>query len=125
MIAKATTATAIDLFAGAGGFTEGARLGRGRDEFGDRFLFPYYSNGCGKTGRSLDRPIGTIATVDGWAVADGDRMRMLTIDEYRAGMGFRSDYALPSARRPAINLLGNAVPPPLAAHVVSEVASRI
>lgn len=98
-----------------------ARVDRGRREVGQRFVMPYYGRGSGLTGRSLDRPLGTVTTLDRWAVVDGDRMRMLTVPEYRAVMGFRSDYALPPQRRPAIQMLGNAVPPPLAAAVLSEI----
>lgn len=100
------------------------RAANGRREFGRRFVMPYYGSGSGLTGRSLDRPIGTIMTRDRWAVVDGDRMRMLTVDEYKRAMGFPADYWLPKARYKAIHLLGNAVPPPLARHVVSSVASR-
>ncbi len=38
------------------------RWKNGRKTFGDRFLMPFYGSGSGKTGRSLDRPIGTITT---------------------------------------------------------------
>jgi DNA (cytosine-5)-methyltransferase 1 len=50
----------------------------GRAEQGKRFVMPYYGNGSGKTGRSLDRPIGTVTTRDRWALVDDKRMRMLT-----------------------------------------------
>lgn len=90
-----------------------ARIQRARrDGYGSRFVMPYYSSGSGLTGRSLDRPIGTITTRDRWAVVDGDRMRMLQTPEYRAIMGFPSDYALPAVRKDAIFMLGNAVTPP-------------
>jgi DNA (cytosine-5)-methyltransferase 1 len=96
---------------------ERIRDGRGRGW--DRFLISYYGNT--KTARSIDRPIGTITTRDRWAVVDGDRMRMLTPAECRRAMGFREDYILPTRGRLAVHMLGNAVPPPLAAHVISEV----
>jgi len=88
-----------------------ARVANGRRRFGERFLMPYYGSGSGLTGRSLDRPIGTITTRDRWAVVDGDRMRMLIVPESRAGMGFRPDYILPSDPRLAVHVLGNAVAP--------------
>lgn len=88
-----------------------ARIENGRRRFGDRFLAPYYGKGSGLTGRSLDRPIGTITTRDRWSVIDGDRMRMLTKDENRAAMGFRPDYILPSDPKLALHMLGNAVAP--------------
>lgn len=69
----------------------------------------YYTNT--KTGRSLDRPIGTITTRDRWAVVDGDKMRMLTRFECRDAMSFPSNYQLPDNHRLAVHLLGNAVCP--------------
>lgn len=95
------------------------RVARGRSECGSRFLMPYYGSGSGLTGRGLDRPIGTITTVDRWAVVDGDRMRMLTLDENRAAMGFRPGYGLPAAHKPALKMLGNAVCPPVAEELIS------
>ena len=97
-----------------------ARAAAGRKAFGRRFVMPYYGRGSGDTGRSLDRPIGTITTRDRWAVVDGDRMRMLQVPEYRAAMGFPSDYKLPDNRAQAIHLLGNAVCPPVATEIVRQ-----
>jgi DNA (cytosine-5)-methyltransferase 1 len=95
-----------------------------RQGLGDRFLIPYYGSGSGLTGRSLGRPLGTVTTRDRWAVIDGDRMRMLQPwCEYKAAMGFRADYQLPTARTPAIHLLGNAVCPPQAADILIALAT--
>lgn len=94
------------------------RVDSGRERFGDRFVMPYYGSGSGLTGRSLERPLGTITTRARWAVVDGDRMRMLTNDESRAAMGFRAGYRLPEATTQALHLLGNAVCPPVAADLV-------
>lgn len=91
-----------------------ARIARGRASLGPRFLAPYYGSGSGETGRSLDRPLGTVTTLDRWALIDGDRMRMLQPTELRAAMGFPTSYRLPADRRTAIHLLGNAVCPPVA-----------
>jgi DNA (cytosine-5)-methyltransferase 1 len=85
------------------------RAKAGRAAHGDRFLMSYYTNT--KTGRSLDRPIGTITTRDRWAVVDGDKMRMLTSFECRDAMSFPSNYQLPDNHRLAVHLLGNAVCP--------------
>jgi len=97
------------------------RIANGRKRFGDVFIAPYYGSGSGETGRSLDRPIGTISTVDGWSVINGGYMRMLTKEEYRAGMGFRDSYQLPQVKRPAVHMLGNAVCPPLVKRIVTHV----
>jgi len=98
-----------------------ARIENGRRDFGARFLAPYYSDGSGLTGRSLDRPIGTITTKARWSLIDGERMRMLTVDEQRAAMGFPADYALPSAATQAIHLLGNAVVPAVAKELTTQI----
>lgn len=95
-----------------------ARIARGREEQGRTFLAPYYGSGSGETGRSLDRPLGTVTTLDRWALVDGDRMRMLQPSELRAAMGFPATYRLPTNRRLAIHLLGNAVCPPVARAIV-------
>lgn len=98
-----------------------ARVASGRARLGARFLTPYYGSGSGLTGRSLDRPLGTVTTRDRWAVIDGDRMRMLTVVEYRRAMGFHDGYRLPAARAAAIGLLGNAVCPPMARWAVERI----
>lgn len=97
-----------------------ARVAAGRARFGERFVMPYYGSGSGLTGRSLDRPLGTVTTRDRWALVDGDRMRMLTVGEYRAAMGFPATYQLPADRPTAIHMLGNAVVPAAASWVVSK-----
>ncbi|MGQ3054244.1 MAG: DNA cytosine methyltransferase [Roseateles sp.] len=95
------------------------RIAAGRAAFGDRFVTPYYSKGSGLTGRSIHRPIGSLTTVDRWAVIDGDRMRMLQIHEAKAVMGMREDYALPKVKRAAMHLLGNGVCPPVMADLLT------
>lgn len=95
-----------------------ARVAAGRARHGHRFLAPYYGSGSGLTGRCLSRPIGTITTLDRWAVVDGDRMRMLTADENRAAMGFPVGYQLPTRHKDAVHMLGNAVCPVVARDVI-------
>lgn len=94
----------------------------GRVSHGRRFLVAYYGNERG--GRSLDHPLGTVTTRDRYAVVDGPRMRMLSVSEYRAAMGFPEGYSLPSNRRLAIHLLGNAVCPPVASAVLRALAAH-
>lgn len=93
------------------------RIRNGRREHGDRFLIPYYGNST--TGRSLERPIGTITCVDRYALIDGYHMRMLTWREYMRFMAFPDNYKLPDDQRIATDLLGNAVPPPMATAVIN------
>ena len=96
-----------------------ARISAGRRAFGSRFLAPYYGSGSGETGRSLDRPIGTLTTRARWAVVDGDRMRMVSASEGRALMSFPADYLLPANEAQAWHLLGNAVAPAQARDVIN------
>lgn len=98
-----------------------SRVASGRSRYGDRFVMPYYGGGSGLTGRSLDRPLGTITTRDRWALVDGDHMRMLSAQECRAGMGFPPDYILPNSHRLAVHMLGNAVCPPVARDVIEAI----
>ena len=99
-----------------------ARVARGRRELGcDRFVMPYNGSGSGLTGRSLTRPLGTVTAADRWAVVDGDTMRMLTVAELRAAMGFPSSYVLPEQRCHATQMLGNAIVPAVAAAAVRAV----
>lgn len=93
------------------------RVAAGRAEHGDTFLISYY--GMSKTGRSLDRPIGTITTRDRWAIVHGDQMRMLTRFECRDAMSFPADYKLPDNHRLAVHLLGNAVCPVPVARIIN------
>lgn len=96
-----------------------ARIDAGRKAHGCRFVAPYFGSGSGLTGRSLDRPVGTITTRDRWAVIDGDRMRMLSVDECRKAMGFPSGYQLPARAKDAMHMLGNAVVPMVACDVIN------
>lgn len=97
------------------------RVRAGRRAFGERFIMPYYKSGSGLTGRSLDRPVGTITTRDRWAVVDGDRMRMFNRWECRDAMSFPRSYELPDNHRLAVHLMGNAVPPEPARRLITAV----
>lgn len=100
------------------------RVARARAEgHGDRFVCPYYSSGSGLTGRSLDRPIGTITTLDRWLVVDGDVGRVLSVSEIKEFMSFPQDYYLAGTRRDQIVQLGNAIPPLMAAGVLQQVVN--
>lgn len=97
---------------------------------GERFLVAYY--GGEKHGRPLSKPLGTITTRARFAVVDGPRMRMLNTQEVRKAMGFPEEYRLPgpcrdhkgeplTAHEAAVYMLGNAVPPPVARELVSQI----
>lgn len=98
------------------------RAERGLREVGPRFAMPFYGSGSGETGRSLDRPIGTVTTRDRWALADftGERpvIRMMQPGEYAGAMSLRRDYRLPKVRAQAIHLMGNMVCPRVATKII-------
>lgn len=100
-----------------------ARLVNARAELGADFLVPYYGSETG--GRSLDRPIGTLTTVDRYALVRGDRGRMLSVAEALRLSSFSEGYRLAGNRRDGIKLVGNCVPPLLARHVVRSVVETL
>lgn len=98
------------------------RVAHGRRTLGKGpMLMAYYgtAQGC----RSLDRPIGTVTTRERYALVQGDRLRMLTVAEYRRAMGFPAGYVLPRQKRLAVHLLGNAVCPPVAWRIMEALCS--
>ncbi len=95
---------------------------------GDPFLVPYYGawrKGSRVVVYPLTRPLGTLTTVDRYALArrDGDTwgVRMLTPDEMARAFGFPPGYALRGTRRERVHQIGNAVCPPVAAWLLSRV----
>ncbi len=98
------------------------RIRRGRARCGRRFLSQHVTNHWGVR---LSEPIRTITTKNQWLLVDGDRYRMLTVRELARGMAFRDSYAWPAeaSRVECIQGLGNAVPPPMVAPIIQQVAS--
>lgn len=90
-----------------------------RKIYGNSFLIAYY--GMEKKGRSLDKPLGTVTTRDRFAIIDGKFMRMLTVEEYRRAMGFPASYQLPKTKKHAVEMLGNAVCPPVIKEVMNQI----
>ncbi len=100
----------------------------GREYRGTRFLAPYYgATRESGVGRSVDRPLGTLTTKDRYGlVSDCHKwLRMLTIDECRAAMGFPKGYTLDRRKTVAMKQLGNAVVPTAAEWVVRQVVNSI
>ncbi|RQO58007.1 DNA (cytosine-5-)-methyltransferase [Paucibacter sp. KBW04] len=102
-----------------------ARIAAGRRAHGDRFLAPYYGSGSGESGRSLGRPIGTLTTKARWALIDGEQMRMVSAAEGAKLMGFPNGYRFPANEATAWHLIGNAVPPPMAADVIDALRTAV
>lgn len=91
------------------------RIARGR-ELGARFLLHQVTD---KPGRALERPIGTITCAAAhWHLVEGDLVRQLTVRELARAQGFADSYHLPAETSHATRLIGNAIPPPLAAAVI-------
>lgn len=117
-----TARAVLDLDAGPWADTAGwcaktqGRLVNARAQHGAEFLVPYYGSETG--GRSLDRPIGTLTTVDRYALVRGDRGRMLTVAEALRLSSFPDGYALAGNRRDGVKMVGNSVPPQLAGYVI-------
>lgn len=88
------------------------RVRNGRAEFGDVFLDAAY--GTERSGRSLDKPIGTITTVNKHSVVMGDYIRPITIAEAAAAQSFPKDYLWPPSLTETKRMIGNAVPPLMA-----------
>ena len=87
------------------------RVRNGRKRFGDHFIMPYYGKGSGLTGRDINRPIGTITTLDRWALVRGDEMRMLNANEALAAQTFHPTTLRPDNHKLTMHMAGNAVPP--------------
>ena len=88
-----------------------SRVANGRARFGDQFIMPYYGKGSGLTGRDMGRPIGTITTLDRWALVRGSEMRMLSANEALAAQSFPTSTLRPDNHRLTMHMAGNAVPP--------------
>ena len=95
------------------------QIRNGRRIWGQRFLAIY--NGSEINGRSVDKPLPTITTHDRIRIIDGDRSRLLSIEEARAAMGFPAGYRLPRQHTIALRLLGNAVVPPIAQEIITQI----
>lgn len=100
------------------------RVASGRKRHGERFLAPFYGTGSGETGRSIQRPCGTLTTKDRWAVIRGDQMRVLQPAEQAAIMGMRSDIILPKTKTVATKMLGNAVCPEVPRQLLNTLRSQ-
>lgn len=99
------------------------RVIRGQVDHGADCLVPYY--GAAEGGRSLDRPIGTLTTVDRYALVRGDLARMLTVPEMLRLSSFPVGYQLAGTKRDGVKLIGNCVPPALAAWVIRHVTEAL
>lgn len=96
------------------------RIAAGRARCGRRFLSQHVT---GHKGVPLDEPIRTITTKNQWLIVQGDSYRPLTERELARGMAFPDTFTWPDEldKNTVIKGLGNAVPPPMAEHVIRAV----
>ena len=101
------------------------RVAKGRARFDGLFLSQHVTT---HTGRSLDRPIGTVTCASHhWHLvrpgSRGDEIRPLNSLELRRAMGFSDTYVLDGRLSIDTRLLGNAVSPPCGAALLSAMVS--
>lgn len=101
------------------------RVRNGRERFGDQFIMPYYGKGSGLTGRCTERPIGTITTLDRWALVRGDEMRMLSANEALAAQTFPAETLRPDKHRLTMHMAGNAVPPLAGQRIIEALQAAV
>ncbi|WP_343290008.1 DNA cytosine methyltransferase (plasmid) [Vibrio harveyi] len=99
------------------------RVENGRKKFGREFLDAAY--GSAKCGRSIDKPVGTITTVNKHSLVIGDKMRPLSIRELAAAQTFDQNYIFPDSAVMTKMLIGNAVPPKMAMKVIQAVLRAV
>lgn len=97
------------------------RITQGQKDFGEVFIDTAY--GSERTGHSIHKPIGTITTVNKHSLVMGDKVRALTIQELAAAQTFPDDYIWPKGKTITKSMIGNAVPPVAAYHILSALKS--
>lgn len=95
------------------------RVANGRKRYGNLFLDAAY--GSAKSGRSIDKPLGTITTVNKHSVVIGDFIRPITIAEQARAQSFPDSYKFPESKTLAKKMIGNAVPPMMAEKVTRAI----
>lgn len=95
------------------------RVKNGRKDFGGIFLDAAY--GSARTGRSLDKPLGTVMTTNKHSLVVGDMIRPISIREQAAAQTFPDDYIWPVSKTLTKLMIGNAVPPLMAKEVSKAV----
>ncbi|WP_299022235.1 DNA cytosine methyltransferase [uncultured Photobacterium sp.] len=95
------------------------RIRNGRRQFGEIFLDAAY--GTARSGRSIDKPLGTVTTNNKHSLVIGDKIRPLNITELAAAQTFEPYYQWPKSKTLTKMMIGNAVPPLMAKEVTTAV----
>lgn len=88
------------------------RVKNGRARYGEIFLDAAYGSEIG--GRSIDKPLGTVTTVNKHSLVIGDQIRPLSLREQIAAQTFPDSCLWPKNKTLTKLMNGNAVPPLLA-----------
>ena len=88
------------------------RVKNGRARYGEIFLDAAYGSEVG--GRSIDKPLGTVTTVNKHSLVIGDQIRALSLKEQIAAQTFDESCLWPKSATLTKLMNGNAVPPLLA-----------
>lgn len=99
------------------------RVANGRKQFGDILLDAAY--GSAKSGRSIDKPLGTVTTVNKHSLVIEDKIRPLSIREQAAAQTFDDSYLWPDSAVTTKMMIGNAVPPLMAQRVTEAVLKAV
>jgi DNA (cytosine-5)-methyltransferase 1 len=99
------------------------RVRNGREKFGPIFLDAAYGSEVG--GRSIDKPLGTVTTVNKHSLVIGDRIRALTVNELAMAQTFPTHYRFPKEATAAKAMIGNAVPPTMARKIITAVLAAV
>lgn len=95
------------------------RVKNGRRQFGEIFLDAAY--GTARSGRSIDKPLGTVTTNNKHSLVIGDKIRPLNLEELAAAQTFASGYQWPGSKVLTKMMIGNAVPPVMAKEITNAV----
>ncbi|USD58540.1 DNA (cytosine-5-)-methyltransferase [Vibrio sp. SCSIO 43155] len=96
-----------------------ARIEQGRRDFGFVLLDAAY--GSAKTGRSINKPLGSVLCANKHYLVIGDLIRPLSVSELAKAQSFDENYIWPKSKVKAKQLIGNAVPPLMAEKILEAV----
>lgn len=99
------------------------RVRNGRERYGEVFLDAAYGSEVG--GRSIKAPLGTVTTINKHSIVVKDKIRPLSIRELARAQSFPDTYKWPKSRTQSKNMIGNAVPPNLAATIVRHLNTHL